>query len=69
MPGKDWTADEQGRVNESPKCIECVTAVADILGEQIGNMVRDDWCYDVAKLIVSHLAHARGLAPKEESSG
>lgn len=59
----DWTRGPDGRSNSSERYLEIVAEVE----KMVGNVRLGDGPETVARLIVSQLAHVRGLAPSTSS--
>ncbi len=57
---RDWTANRANRSNSSPEFEDCVRMVDEILrSHRLGDATET-----TARLIMAHLAHRKGLAPK-----
>jgi hypothetical protein len=67
----DWTIDpETNRSNSSPLFRSLVDEVARLIREgAAGGVLKPEWVYGKAGLIVAQLAHVHHLAPREITEG
>lgn len=61
---EDWTVDERGRTNSSPKFLELCDAVEKLIREDAHCLINGG-ADRTARLIIAQLAHIHGMRPPD----